>query len=325
MLLKRLVLFCTLTAVSTAAGSAVSTTAADSRTGTGGSARLHDLAAADDDGARPLPFFYDLYTFRGRGDSTTVVSAYAVEAGRLETRPADAGSRYRFSVTLVLVDTALRSVAGAHDTVHVDVPRPLGSDHLMYTHIEMLAAPSADTYQRVLMIDALTPGVGQLYNDSVPIPDYSGTHLMLSDIALGQPDARSGWKRGGATLALLPTSQFPTSAFDVYYEIYNLPEGHEYATEIAVARTDVSGTSAEPVSLHFSGKSAAGADAVVHELRRVESSLSKGSYRLTVTINDLTTGATATQSRNFDVRGWNRGTLMVAALPHRAGYRSTPP
>ena len=34
--------------------------------------------------------------------------------------------------------------------------------------------------------DATTPGVGQLYSSPFPIPDYSGDHLMLSDIALGQ-------------------------------------------------------------------------------------------------------------------------------------------
>jgi hypothetical protein len=322
MFANRLFLLCVLTAVSTAFGSAVDTTRlvhsdVPAR-------NVHTVVADDDSHAQPLPFFYDLYTFRGPGDSTTIVSAYAVEAGRLEAKSADSGSRYRFSVTLVLVDTALRSVTGAHDTVHVDVPRPLPGEHLLYTHIELLTAPSGHTQQRVIMIDALTPGVGQLYSEYFPIPDYSGNQLMLSDIALGQPDAKDGWKRGDATLALFPTSQFPTSAFDVYYEIYNLPEGHPYTTEITIEGAgDTGAARREPVSLHFSGKSAAGPDAVLPELRRVESSLSRGSYRLTVTITDLTTGTIASQSRLFDVRGSNRGTTMVAALPYRSGYRSS--
>jgi hypothetical protein len=322
MFANRLSLLCILTAVSTAFGSGVDIPRAARADAAAGA---YDVVAADNSRAQPLPFFYDLYTFRGRGDSTTVVTAYAVEAGRLEAKTADSGSRYRFSVTLVLVDTALRSVSGAHDTVHVDVPRPLPGDHLLYTHVELMTAPSGHTQQRVIMIDALTPGVGQLYSDFFPIPDYSGNQLMLSDIALGQPDAKDGWKRGDATLALLPTSQFPTSAFDVYYEIYNLPEGNPYTTEITIEGAGGTGASAErqPVSLHFSGNSAAGADAVLPELRRVESSLTRGSYRLTVTITDLTTGATASQSRHFDVRGSNRGTTMVAALPYRSGYRSS--
>ena len=39
---------------------------------------------------------------------TAIVTAFAVEAGRLETEAADSRTRYRFSVTLVLADTAIR-------------------------------------------------------------------------------------------------------------------------------------------------------------------------------------------------------------------------
>jgi hypothetical protein len=271
-------------------------------------------SAVDSAALPPLPFFYDLYTFRGQGGSTAIVTAYAVEAGRLETEPARDRTRYRFSVTLVLADTALRSVTNTHDTVYVDVPRPLSSDHLLYTHVELQAPPSGTTVQRVIMSDATTPGSGQLYIESFPIPDYSGTRLMLSDIALGKPDVRSGWTRGDVTLALLPTTQFPSSAFDVYYEIYNLPEENLYTTEIAIEHVG-GARDARPVRLNFSGESASGPDGVLPELRRVETSLARGSYRITVTITDLTTGATASRSRSFEVRGWERGATMVAALP----------
>src|SRR5688572_24623305 len=60
--------------------------------------------------AGPLPFFYDLYTFRGEASTTTVVASFAVPAGRLQPEWAKGGVRYRFDVTLVLADTALRSV-----------------------------------------------------------------------------------------------------------------------------------------------------------------------------------------------------------------------
>ncbi|HEX6132742.1 MAG TPA: hypothetical protein VFZ24_02090 [Longimicrobiales bacterium] len=268
---------------------------------------------------RPLPFFYDLYTFRGRNGRTTIVTSYAVEARHLETETVDRRVRYRFSVTLVLADAARRSVSGAHDTVYVDVPRALSSDHLLYTHVEVLAPPSVTTQQRVIMTDATTPGIGQMYSEYYPIPDYSGPELMLSDIALGKPEEKeeNGWRRGDVTLALLPTSQLPSSAFDVFYEIYNLPAGHTYTTEIAIEDVGRPGRASEPVRLRFAGESGAGPDAVLPELRRVETSLPRGSYRLTVTITDLTSGATASRSRTFDVRGRDRRTTMVAALPDR--------
>jgi hypothetical protein len=229
--------------------------------------------------------------------------------------------RYRFSVTLVLADTAERSVSNTHDTVYVRVPRRMPDEHVLYTHVQVLAPPSHTTLQRVIMTDATTPGIGQLYTDAFPIPDYSGSQLMLSDIALGQPGATSGWRRRGVTLALLPTSQFPSSAFDVYYEIYNLPAGNEYVTEIAVQRAEHAARDEEPVRLRFAGESAAARDAVQAELRRVEASLTRGSYRITVTITDQVTGAQATRSRSFEVRGAGARATMVHALPQTGRRR----
>lgn len=278
--------------------------------------RAPDLQLHADD-LKPLPFFHDLYTFRGPAGSTDVVSAFAVEAGRLETERVDARTRYRFSVTLVLADTTLRTVTNTHDTVYVDVPRRLADDHLLYTHVEVQAPPSRSTRQRVIMTDATTPGVGQLYHEARPIPDYSGTALMLSDIALGRPDTRSGWQREGVALALFPTTQFPASAFDVYYEIYNMTPGVAYMTEIridAVPQGD-GARAIEPVRLRFSGEAGNARGGTLAELRRIEAALPKGSYSISVKITDSRTGAVATQSRTFSVRGADRGATMVAALP----------
>ena len=270
---------------------------------------------------RPLPFFYDLYAFRAEGGRTTVVAAFAVEAGRLEAERVGDNNRYRFSVTLELADTALGSVTNRHDTVFADLPRQVRDEHLLYTHIEVQAPPSRHIQQRVIMHDATTSGIGQLYWTYTWIPDYSGTELMLSDVALGQPNAQTGWRRGEATLALLPTSQFPSSAFDVYYEIYNLPAGNRYTTEVTVER--VAGSSnetaedREPIRLRFTGESAAEADGTLPQLRRLETSLAKGSYRITVIIEDLSTGETASRSRTFEVHASGRGATMVPALPVR--------
>jgi hypothetical protein len=311
-------LLCVLTALLPASGPGV---VPSPQSLAGGSVR----SAPEIFSAGPLPFFYDLYTFRGQADSTTVVAAFAVPAGRLEKEGFNARVRYRFDVTLVLADTALGSVSRTDDSVFVGVTRPLADEHLLFTHVEVQAAPSGSTLQRVIMSDAKTPGVGQLYSSSFPIPDYSGRHLMLSDIALGQPDADAGWKRGAATLALLPTSQFPASAFDVYYEIYNLPYGHTYVTEIAVEHADDSGTARvgdrRPVRLRFAGESAARADGSLPELRRVETSLANGRYRITVTIRDGVTGQTASRSRVFEVNEWQRGATLVPAWPHRSALR----
>jgi hypothetical protein len=315
---------------------------------------------------RPLPFLHDLYTFRGTA-GTAVVVAYAIEAGELLRESAGDGVRYRFDVSLVLADTAARTVINRHDSVHVVVPRQLAGDHLLFTTIEVEAAPSTSTLKRVYMYNATAPGIGQLDSSPFIIPDYSGTHLMLSDIALAQPDVRGGWPRGDVALALLPTGEFPGSAFEVYYEVYNMPRGHAYRTEIAVAeigrgdspradsprgdspradspradspradspradspraqspraRTPPAHTGDRPlVRLSFTGEAPATRDATLHELRRVETSLPRGHYRVTVTVTDLETGEEASQSRTFSVHD-RRYATMVPALPvTSSGFR----
>lgn len=263
----------------------------------------------------PLPFFYDLYTFRGDEGSTTVVAAVAVQVGRLRRERRDRRVRYRFDVRFVVTDTARRTVFNTIDSVFVSRPRALPRRHLLHTAVEIRAPPSDATLQRLIVTDAARPGVGQLYRSPFPIPDYSGTDLMLSDIALGLPGATGGWSHRGVTLALLPTSQFPESSFDVYYEIYNLPSGNPYETEIAIEPLDDDEGEDRVVRTRFAGESAAAPDGTIGELRRVQSALPQGRYRLTVTVEDLVGGAVAQSSRLLQVRGWGRGTTLVPAMP----------
>lgn len=168
------------------------------------------------------------------------------------------------------------------------------------------------------MTDPSTPGIGQLYGSSFPIPDYAGSGLMLRDTALGRPGADVGWTRGDVVLALLPTSQFPEGSFDVYYEVYNLPAGHRYTTEISVERLDEAPTD-DPggggaVRTLFAGEAATRPDGTLAELRRVETSLPKGRYRLTVEVTDHVTGLSAERSRTFNVRGGGWRATIVPAL-----------
>ena len=58
---------------------------------------------------------------------------------------------------------------------------------------------------------------------------------------------------------------------------------------------------------------AATVDGTLPELRRVGTSLEKGSYRITVTIEDLRTGNTASRSRTFEIQNSWRGATMVPA------------
>jgi hypothetical protein len=253
-----------------------------------------------------LPFYYDLYTFRGAPGRTAIVAAYAIEAGRLHTEEDEGCTQYRMVVSLVLADTAARTVSRQDDSVTVRLERTPPSSHLLRTHLEVHALPSSSTLQRVIVSDVTTPGYGQLYHAAFPIPDYSGSSLMLSDLAVGETSVEGAWTRGDVTLALLPTGRLPEGSFDLYYEIYNLPAGTPYATEITIQRLDVEGAPAggnerDAVRTRFMGQSSADDDGVVAEIRRIDSALRPGSYRLMITIRNERTGETAVRERNFRV------------------------
>jgi hypothetical protein len=287
----------------------------------GGGSRPHHT---DPPMARPLPFFYDLYTFRGTADSTLVLAAYAVPLSSLELQPMGREARYRFDVTLVLADTATGRVYRTDDSVHVRVPRRHDRRQLVSTHISVEAPPSATMLQYAVMIDATTPGIGQLYTGDAPVRDYTGTRLMLSDLALSQPASVQGWQHRGVTLALLPTGEFPRSAFDVYYEIYNLPAGNRYTTEIAVERVaDARGQPAadDPVRVRYSGRADARQDRTLAELRHVDAAVSSGRYRITVTITDEESGETASRTRPFQVSEWATEATFLTALPRGLRHR----
>jgi hypothetical protein len=178
--------------------------------------------------------------------------------------------------------------------------------------------------QRVIMSDASTPGIGQLYTTPFLIPDYSGSDLMLSDVALAQPGTAAGWRRGKVQLALLPTSLLPAGEFEVYYEVYNLPSGHAYLTEISVEQLADGALDhvdrGDAVRIRYSGESAAGPDGTLQELRHVNASVAHGRYRITVTVTDGETGESASRWRVFAVRGDRRGATPVAALPRGESY-----
>lgn len=271
-----------------------------------------------------LPFFHNLHTFRGEGGNTAVVGSFAIPAGRLEAREDGGQVRYRFDVSLVLADTARGHVFRTDDSVFVAATREVSDEHLLFTYVEVEAPPVA-TVRRVVMTDANTPGVGQLYHAPFRVPDYRGSHLMLSDIALGQPGAVSGWRRGEVTLALFPTGHFPASSFAVYYEVYNLPDGAPYTTELRVEPLDVGGRAVgdpdRAMVLRFAGEAEAGRTGVVQELRHVSGSLDPGRYRLTVLVTEQEGGATASTSRAFHVRGRDPGATMVTALPRGGSDR----
>jgi hypothetical protein len=161
----------------------------------------------------------------------------------------------------------------------------------------------------VIVSDPSEPGIGQLYGGPFPVPDYTGSRLMLSDIVLAEPNATGRWRRGDVALALVPTGYFKGGSFSVFYEIYNLAADAQYSTEIVIEPIRTSpGDKLKglfggkgKMTLRFDGVASTTRDGVLQELRRVDAPLPPGKYRIKVSVTKPETREIATAERTFAV------------------------
>lgn len=271
----------------------------------------YQLLASDSDApnfTKDLPFYFDLYTFRGEEGRTNVVAAVAVPVERLQKSAVAMNPAYRVDLSLILVDTATRRVIRQDDSVAIALTRAFKNDDLFRMHVEIAALPSLTTLQRVIVSDPSEPGVGQLYGGPFPIPDYTPSKLMMSDVVLAEPRVDGRWRRGDVALALVPTGRFKGGSFRAFYELYNIPNNAAYTTEIEIepiqkgAGQKLKGLfgGKSKISLKFDGVALDVKNNTLQELRQVDAQLGPGRYRMRVTVR-LESGETVHGERVFAV------------------------
>jgi GWxTD domain-containing protein len=257
---------------------------------------------------KDLPFYFDLYTFRGDEGRTNVVAAVAVPVEKLQKTDAANNPAYRVDLSLILVDTASRKVIRQDDSVALGTTRAFRGDDLFRMHVEVAVPPSRTTLQRVIVSDPSEPGIGQLYGGPFLIPDYSPGKLMMSDIVLAEPRVEGRWHRGNVKLALVPTGRFKGGSFKVFYELYNIEKNSAYTTEIEIEPIqrspgqrfkDLFGTKSK-ISLKFDGVAMDVQNGALQELRQVEAPLPEGRYRMRITVRNAN-GETVRGERIFVV------------------------
>ncbi len=272
----------------------------------------YELVKTDSDRpdfVKDLPFYFDLYTFRGELGRTNVVAAVAVPVEKLQKRVVSVGPSYRVDLSLILVDTASRKVIRQDDSVALAATRAFKNDDLFRMHVEVAVPPSETTVQRVIVSDPSEPGIGQLYGGPFPIPDYSTKRLMLSDVVLAEPRVEGRWRRGNVALALVPTGRFKGGSFRVFYEIYNIEKNSAYTTEIEIEPIERSAGQRikdlfggkNGIALKFEGVALDVQDGTLQELRQVDAPLPPGKYRMRITVRTAD-GQTARGEREFAVQ-----------------------
>jgi GWxTD domain-containing protein len=240
------------------------------------------FAAFDMDAARPrfpqpLLFFHDFATFRGRSNCTDVV--YSVAA------PVPS-----YQLTLAVADTFTWDAQTIDTTVAANV-RP--GEFLRASGV-FCSTPDYNSYVRLTA--TVDSSMGTTAGGELRIPNYSASALMMSDLLFGTT-VDGAFVRGRARLSLVPPRQFKEGeAFRVFYELYNLPAGRAYRTEISLTSTE-----GNVFSRLFKGRTkttvtfegvAEGRD-VVQELRTLIPQIQSGEAEVLVKVTDLVTGETA--------------------------------
>jgi len=257
---------------------------------------------------RALPFVWDLYTFRGNDDATDVIAGVVLPADSLTPSPAWQGVAWDLDVSFVVADTSFGRVARVDTTLRLRRDRRPPTATALRLTLSMPVVPGTHQAQRLVVKDALTPRHGRLVGRELDVPDYAGHDLMLSDIVLAEPDSGGSFRRGDIALGLVPTREFRGGAFRAYYEIYNLTPDASFTTTIEVenVRGGISRLvhglfGGGPVArLRFDGI-APPTGTLSRQLRRVDTELEPGNYRLRVRVTDRNTGRSTEKDREFTV------------------------
>jgi GWxTD domain-containing protein len=242
------------------------------------------------DFARNVPLILDLLAFRGRNGLTELTSPLAVSIDSLGPRNRRPGT-YRLNFTVAVVDTASRSLSRKDTSIFAAPSTQAKPGEWLNTFVRLEAKPAERSELRISMRDE-TSDAGAFFGTSIGVPDFNTDSLSISSIALALPGV-GDWRRGDARLRLMPYGEYEGGTFLAYYEVYNLADSASYETEVLVqpmregprdpARPPAD---VQEIRLRFTDEAHNDTDGAVRQLRRIESELPPGRYRITVTVTD---------------------------------------
>ena len=245
-----------------------------------------DMDAAPRVFAEPLTMFSDFATFRGNG-CTDVVYALAV--------PADA-----YRLNLAVADTFTWDA----QTLDTMVVGPVDDGEFLRTTGTLCTTPDYNAYVRLTVAtDSVTGVTG---GGEIRIPDYSGRNLMMSSLLFARAEP-GRFVRGDARLDLVPPRQFAEGeSMRIFYELYNLPAGRAYRTDINFRTTEgnvlsrlFKGKTNTTVTFEGSVPEGGAKDNIVQELRTLVPQIEAGETEVTVTVTDLITGESARSTKTI--------------------------
>ena len=247
---------------------------------------------------QPLDYVYDFFQFRGTQERTAVTVALAIPTDQLRPMLTDSQVVYGITVSFIMVDTMNESVSRVDTTMYYSTERLASADSWLRAYLEVEQQPRERIVYRIVVGDAFDPRTGALFGGPVPLRDFRGTGVQMSDVVLTRAD-QGRWTRGGLTFPLTPAQAFePTEAVTIFYEVYNLPPETPFRTTVRVVpeirglvdrMADIVNPGSRSLRIAFESTTPPG-DGPVQEVRTLQVPLRPDDYLIEVTVTDERTG-----------------------------------
>lgn len=267
----------------------------------------------------PLNVLTSLYTFRGPDGNTDVIAAVLVPGDGFTPMNADAGVAYAVRLSLILMDPPHERVFRTDTVMAYGSDAPIATGRYLRTFAIAHTSPMDTMDFRLAVRNDEESSEGRVQSGRIPVPDYSGDAVSVSDLVIADPTTDGVWDRGFVRISPIPTHQIDTgSPFSLYYEVYNLEEGDALSTRIRIRPAEGSGLVSRigrlfggrknEIDLRFDDVATEPGEYGLQYLREVGAELEAGSYIVTVTVRNSATGEESTRETRLNVNSPPGGT-----------------
>ena len=237
--------------------------------------------------AEPLPAAIQLDALGSRDGQPLLHAVFAIPGSR--ARGTKVGSEWYYPVRLRLavLDSASHPVASVDSSFTLTSAQPADSGRYLFGRVAV-PVPAGRWRYRLALQQGDSAGV-VLPTDSLIVARFDTTGPALSDLVIGWHQIPLTWARTAEdTVYFSPfRGYFNDTELELYYEVYGLPAGSSYRTEIAVTRQGGGGLfHGAPRATRLLSEDRV-YDRIVRGRRTIQlRSLDPGDYWLDVTITD---------------------------------------
>ncbi len=218
--------------------------------------------------------------------------SYAIPGAALTAVPSERGHLYPVRVRLTVVDRTGRLVVAVDSTRYFLNPVPVPDREHLVGELRVPVLSGVLTYR--LAVEQGDDNGVVMAADTITAGDFSGQRFQLSGVVLGARSAHVMWLPAPAdTVWFNPLRRYSRKEpMELYYEVYGLPPGAPFSTEVLVLKDGgggflgIFGKGKPAIRLGFQDES----NGLASEFRRAVTldRLKPGRYNLLLRVKDAT-------------------------------------